>query len=194
MKDDKVIFFDCFGLFAGDAVVRYFIKHYGEEEGMKIKNFYCEKGDAGEITYAQFLSALEKDLHINIEEFQKELDGYYAINESMLNLAKTLKKSHHVIMLSNVMDGVIENVFRHYDLNEYFDGFIKSCLIKMRKPNLDIFEYAIASLGFKPSQIVFVDDNSANVIASKQAGMDGLIFTNETKLREDLKERGLLNA
>ena len=157
---------------------------------MKIKNFYCSQGDKGDITFAQMLDLVEKDLGLEKKKFLQDIEDLYVVDESMLAYVKELKSKHHVIMLTNVMDGVIETVFRNYDLTQYFDGFIKSYQIKLAKPYKEIFQYALNSLPFKPERAVFCDDNADNVNGSTAAGLEGILFINEAKLRKDLEERG----
>ena len=40
----------------------------------------------------------------------------------------------------------------------------------MRKPNRDIYEYVLSDLGVKPEQILFIDDDSQNILMAKQCG------------------------
>lgn len=70
----------------------------------------------------------------------------------------------------------------HTQLRSLFDVFVSSAHVGMRKPNVDIYEYAIKELdkiaksrgdedGVKAADIVFLDDIGGNLRTAKQVGM-----------------------
>ncbi|GAB7353804.1 hypothetical protein MBLNU459_g4183t1 [Dothideomycetes sp. NU459] len=70
----------------------------------------------------------------------------------------------------------------HAQLRSQFDVFVSSAHVGMRKPNVDIYEYAIRELdkiarergdqdGVKAEDIVFLDDIGGNLRTAKQVGM-----------------------
>lgn len=70
----------------------------------------------------------------------------------------------------------------HTKLRSLFDVFVSSAHVGMRKPNVDIYEYAVRELdkiaksrgdkeGVKAEDIVFLDDIGGNLRTAKQAGM-----------------------
>jgi putative hydrolase of the HAD superfamily len=70
-----------------------------------------------------------------------------------------------------------------------------SCLnysyeIGLLKPEIEIYEYAIGKLSCNPDEIVFFDDNEANVQTAIKAGMNAYKVTGF----EDLKDKmGILS-
>ena len=74
-------------------------------------------------------------------------------------------------------------------LNQYnIDG--ASAVEKIAKPDPRIYRLTCERLGVQPNECVFTDDNEANVIAARQVGMQGIVFTGNddyfAKLREIL--------
>ncbi len=70
-------------------------------------------------------------------------------------------------------------------------GVVVSGTEKVAKPDLAIFQIAVARTGLPASDLVFVDDNAANVAAAIRSGLDGILFTGAENLRLELRERGL---
>ena len=62
---------------------------------------------------------------------------------------------------------------------------------KVAKPDRAIFEIAVGRAGLPAADLVFVDDNEANVAAAIEFGLDGIPFTGADDLRASLRERGL---
>ena len=61
----------------------------------------------------------------------------------------------------------------------------------MAKPDPAIFELTVARTGLAAEELVFVDDNEANVAAALEFGLDGVLFAGADALRVELADRGL---
>jgi epoxide hydrolase-like predicted phosphatase len=57
---------------------------------------------------------------------------------------------------------------------DMFDAVVISGEVGMRKPEPEIFQYAVRQLGLAPGRCVFVDDLPANVEAGVAAGLTGV--------------------
>jgi len=57
------------------------------------------------------------------------------------------------------------------ELLPYFDYFIESALLGIRKPSLDIFLHALKTIGCKADQVVFLDDIGSNLKAASKLGI-----------------------
>ncbi len=56
-------------------------------------------------------------------------------------------------------------------LRPYFDVFVESAVVGIRKPDPRIFQLACAELGIEPADAVFLDDIGANLKAARALGM-----------------------
>ena len=78
--------------------------------------------------------------------------------------------------------------FATWGLRNYFKVAFSSCYVGLRKPGLEIYTRAVDILGASPQRILFIDDRQENVDGALQAGMTGIRYEGEKKLRERLKE------
>ena len=61
----------------------------------------------------------------------------------------------------------------------------------LRKPDPQAFQLAIDNLGADPSDLLLIDDSSANVESARQVGLRALQYTSTEQLRGDLANLGL---
>ena len=94
-------------------------------------------------------------------------------------LLLALKKKYRTFLLSNTNEihtNLFPEIARRQDLpiNSNFDLFEKvwySNEVGMRKPNLEIFEFALRDAGLKPGETLFVDDLEVNIAAAATLGI-----------------------
>jgi 2-haloacid dehalogenase len=75
---------------------------------------------------------------------------------------------------------------------EWFDDHVISGLEGVAKPDPRIFEILLKRYGLEPRATVFVDDMPANVEAARGLGIVALHYTSASRLRQELRARGLL--
>lgn len=73
-----------------------------------------------------------------------------------------------------------------------FQRIFLSGAIGVAKPDRRIFEFAFDAIGLPAEQLVFIDDNAANITAAKALGMQAIAFTSAVRLEADLKALGVL--
>jgi 2-haloacid dehalogenase len=69
-----------------------------------------------------------------------------------------------------------------------FRPIVRSWEVGAAKPQRRIFEVLIETLAMDPSEILLVDDVKAYIDAARDAGLQGLVFTDAQTLRRDLAE------
>ncbi|MGC4020550.1 MAG: HAD-IA family hydrolase [Cyclobacteriaceae bacterium] len=104
-----------------------------------------------------------------------------ALNEMLLkiipekfSLLLKLKQIHKTFLLSNTnaihLNRVNEIVFEtenKINLDDYFHRAYYSHLMKMRKPDLEIFEQVLLENNLIANETLFLDDNGDNVSAAQ---------------------------
>jgi FMN phosphatase YigB (HAD superfamily) len=93
------------------------------------------------------------------------------------------RRGYGVFLLSNINElhaACIDDYFRRtYELHDfearYFDAVYYSHLIRLRKPDREAFEYALADAELVAGETLFVDDLEVNVEAARAVGMKAVV-------------------
>lgn len=73
--------------------------------------------------------------------------------------------------------GTIADQLGRVDLARHFDAIIDSAIVGVEKPHPEIFQIAVARVGVKPSEAVFVGDTYATDLGGAQlAGLHGVLI------------------
>jgi HAD superfamily hydrolase (TIGR01509 family) len=73
-----------------------------------------------------------------------------------------------------------------------FDGVIVSGKVKLTKPDPAIYHRLLNDYNLHAPDCLFIDDNVRNVEVARDIGMQAIRFYNPERLRNDLKELGML--
>lgn len=111
----------------------------------------------------------------------------------MADVARDLKAAgYDLYLLSNAASR--QHTYWH-DIpgSEYFSGTFISADYHLLKPEAAIYQAFFEKFGLKPEECLFIDDTPANIEASENAGMRGIIFHGDAvRLRRQLTELGIL--
>jgi putative hydrolase of the HAD superfamily len=85
------------------------------------------------------------------------------------------------------------NAFRidKFHLREYFDTFLSSCYLGVRKPDKAIYTQALSITQRQPDECVFVDDRALNLECAQELGMHTIQFKNAAQLEKEMKQLGV---
>jgi putative hydrolase of the HAD superfamily len=73
-------------------------------------------------------------------------------------------------------------------LRDRFDAMHYSADVGARKPELAFFEAVAERTGFRPAEMLLIDDNAENVEAARAAGWSGVLWTRRERLAEVLPQ------
>lgn len=139
-----------------------------------VRNFFPDNGKG--ITDGQINNA-----------FMKFLIG---IPVHRLRSLKELHRDYNIYMLSNtniiMWEGEIKQDFTvdGHDINYYFDGIVTSFEAHAVKPERQIFDYAISTLGIDPRETLFLDDSELNLQAAARLGFQTLLVPTDTEFAD----------
>jgi len=86
-------------------------------------------------------------------------------------LVEWVAKNYRLGIMSNTMPGFITSLReRHLIPNVAYDSIVDSSEAHALKPELQIYEVAVAQAGVKPEEILLIDDDRQNLIAAEQLG------------------------
>lgn len=90
-----------------------------------------------------------------------------------------LRQHYQVFLLSNINDlharWIDDYLWREHNMEDfqarYFDAVYYSHLIRLRKPDREIYEYVLADAELVPEESVFIDDLEENIETARQLGI-----------------------
>lgn len=105
----------------------------------------------------------------------------------MYQTITNVRKSYVTAVLSN-NNRMADHGFRQtFNADDLFDIVFYSSDLGAKKPDVNIFKKFAAKMGVHPSEIVFFDDDAANVAAAKKVGFNAHIFKNSSQVIEVVK-------
>lgn len=176
--------------FEDDAAMEAFLTHIGWEEW----NLQQDKGrplaEATELLQRQF-----PEYHAKIRLFygrwDEMLKGEIPENVAVLQELKQ-KHKYKLYGLSNWSAETFPIALERFSFFKLFDGIVVSGEEKLIKPDEKIFRIILERYHLDPKSTLFIDDNRNNIEAAKAIGFSTIHVTEQTDLRQELHESGLL--
>ncbi|GAB3896910.1 HAD family hydrolase [Spirosoma agri] len=111
----------------------------------------------------------------------------------MIQLMSQLKQEHGLKLLAVNNEGREINAYRirQFGLDTFFDAFVSSCYVHLRKPDTDIFQLALDIAQVEPDQVVYIDDRLLFVQVARKLGMHCIQHTSYESTRDKLAAVGL---
>jgi putative hydrolase of the HAD superfamily len=91
-------------------------------------------------------------------------------------------------LLSNAPDQLADAI-RALPIAALFGQLIFSCQLKLAKPDPRCYNHALAMLGARAGDVIFIDDRAENVVAAAELGLRSVHFTSPEAMREAVTER-----
>jgi putative hydrolase of the HAD superfamily len=104
---------------------------------------------------------------------------------------RILQEQVELGMLNNEARELNDYRIEHFELGRYFDVFLSSCYLGLRKPDAKIFELALDVLQRDPEEVAFIDDRPQNCAAAKGLGIHTIIYQDEAQCVQALERLGL---
>ena len=131
----------------------------------------------GDMTMEEFNAAYAQHLGLKHLDWMKYyLDTVEPIDE-MHEMVRWASEHYHVGLLTNIMPGFIDAMRQRGLLPDVkFDVIVDSSQVHAIKPEREIFKLATEHAKVKAEEILFVDDDRANVMAAERYGWHVLWF------------------
>lgn len=151
--------------------------------------------DAGRITDEQYWARMQRELRLEpfdyAEATRVDFEGWLQPDEEMIAYARELARTYRVGLLSNIPEGLVQEVLRQHEWLGEFASVALSCRIGVEKPQRQAYTKALEMLGARAEETLFVDDNPANIAAAREAGLDTHLFRGIAGLREAINDRAV---
>ncbi len=138
--------------------------------------------ETGGISTEEFVDTLRRAANPALEPKQV-IDAWNSIFVGMprerFDRVLRLRQHYQVFLLSNINDlhacWIDDYLHREHNLSDfqarYFDAVYYSHLIRLRKPDREIYEYVLADAELVAEDCVFIDDLEENIEAARQLGI-----------------------
>ena len=139
-------------------------------------------GNVGEVTEAEVHRGVGELLAIDepaVDAFMADLWTEYlgSLNTELAAYFAGLRPAYRTGIISNSFVGARAREGERYGFGQLTDVIIYSHEAGISKPDPRIYHLACARLGFRPEEMIFLDDVEANVAAARDLGAHGILFT-----------------
>jgi len=117
------------------------------------------------------------------EAYIENLSNYSALIEGTIDILNYLKPKYIMHIITNGFEEVQGKKMKNAGLNSYFKNIITSEQVGVKKPNPEIFNFALSKCGAKADESIMIGDNyEADVLGALNVGMDAVFcnFTNHS--------------
>lgn len=151
----------------------------GGAEALVFNSQMGQKAQRGEITEPELWRWIGSHLNLSTEETAAFRTGFWAGDEmdmALVALIRQLKNRYQTAVISNYASNLRPELTHQFNIADAFDEIIISCEEGITKPDPEIFYRALARLGRKPEEAVFIDDFLHNVQAAQAVGLSAIHF------------------
>lgn len=172
----KAIIFDCFGVLYPQASGAFYEKHAelfkNNPATLDALNLQI---DLGKINRQQFFAGIEAVTKIPRAQIQAEIEQNAAVDQKLVELIRSLKKTYKIGLLSNAGKEEIDCIYQD-KINGLFDSITVSYEVGCVKPSPEIFLICMKQLGVAPEECLFVDDSTTNIAAAAKLNIGTLHY------------------
>ena len=195
----KAIVFDIGGVLIGldmDRCIRAFRDDVGFKRITRLLDPYHQKGIYGELEGGKLSEKHFKELVLaesRLDATPQDVDDAMGkllvekMDSRTVEVVKGLAQKYPLYLLSNNNPISMRHCLRilrdnGLDPDKIFKGQFISSEMKMMKPSAQFYLTVILKLGLNPGDILFVDDNLANVEGARAVGIDARLYVPGTDI------------
>ena len=149
--------------------------------------------ELGRITPQTYFEGLKKRLRLSwsYEQFVKSWNGIFNENRDVIQLMPRLRKRHKLLALTNTNVLHLAHIKTMFPALAIFDQWVASCEVGMRKPEPEIYAFAVKQAGVRPQAAIYIDDRPELVEAGRSAGLKAIRFENGEQLIREFRALGI---
>lgn len=150
--------------------------------------------EKGEISPKEFHKRASVLLGVRMpfKDFADIWNDIFWEDKETCELARQLKNSYKLFLLSNVNRLHFEYIQKKFDIIKIFDEIILSFMVGAIKPDRLIFEDVVRRSGGDRTKLLYIDDREDLIKEATILGIDSIRHEGARKLKETLKERGVI--
>jgi putative hydrolase of the HAD superfamily len=154
--------------------------------------------EEGKLTLEDYLSRVVfyKKRPFTAAQFRRFMFAQSKPYSEMIDLITQIKLQYRLKIAVVSNEGRELNAYRihKFKLDRLVDFFISSCFVHVRKPDLDIFRFALDVAQTPASQVVYIENTPMFVHIAEGLGIRSILHTDYRSTRAQLASFGLHNA
>jgi putative hydrolase of the HAD superfamily len=154
---------------------------------------HFETGKMSPADYFAHVSELCGFKDLTFQQFVPIFNAIFDEETAVVDLLGRLQGRYKLGLISNTNAIHVEHIMERYPFLAKFDRRWWSNEAGIRKPNPEIFHWALSHFGAKPSESVFIDDLQENVEGAQRLGIHGIQFKSVDQLKKSLNELGVVH-
>jgi len=139
--------------------------------------------------YEQLLINYGADVSMDMETFKTYWFNVLFPRKKSVSFLKRAVKDYPVWLLSNTNDFHYDLLMQDFPFMKMVTGGTYSFMVGSMKPEPLIYEVAIKKSGFRPEEILFVDDLEENVQAAHEQGINIIHYQDYSRFAEQVRQR-----
>ena len=149
--------------------------------------------EEGKLTFDEYLDRVifYQSRTFSREEFKQFMLSLSKPKPQSLELARSLSAKYFMGTINNESRELNEYRIRSFGLAEYFDVFVSSCYVGLRKPDPRIYKLALDLTQHSAQECCFIDDRPPNIDGAAKAGFATVLMKDPQQLRRDLQALGI---
>ena len=196
----KAVFFDIGNVllrFSNKRILRKFAWAVGRHPVKVARHIWkgrivdrIERGEvSGEEVHALF--ARELGYKGDFAQFRTLWCDHFTLDRGSFAILKSLSGRLPTYLLSNTNALHIEHIKARYAFPGLVKGAILSHEVRLRKPQLEIYQAALKMSATLPEETVFIDDLEENCAGARKAGLHAIRYRGARDLKKRLAALGV---
>ncbi|OGK62687.1 hypothetical protein A2334_00555 [Candidatus Roizmanbacteria bacterium RIFOXYB2_FULL_38_10] len=116
---------------------------------------------------------------------------YQYLKPGMLDLLTRLHNRYPLVACTNNGKEWVNFYKQQFHLDTFFDAIINSGEVHIKKPDSGIYKIAVEKTGYKPKEVVFIDDSNGPIKGAQAFGLQTIQFKNAKQLELKLNKIGV---
>jgi putative hydrolase of the HAD superfamily len=177
-----------------------------EERNFAIEQFHLDKDEVesrhklcvrpfeeGRLSLDEYLqqTVFSQPRTFSPEEFKQYMFSLSKPKPDVLEIARCLRDRYLMATINNESRELNQYRIATFQLTEYFQIFVSSCFVGLRKPDERIYRLALDLTQRKAEECCFIDDRQVNIEAAAKVGMRAILLRDARQLKADFAKNGV---
>lgn len=201
MSSIRHVFFDIGGVLATNGWDREQRKVAVDKFGLDEKEFQNRHEEMvgpleqGQISLEEYLdiAVFHEPRAFSRAEFRDFIFAQSSPYEETIAIARAVAEGcrYWVMTMNNESEELNKHRICTFRLDEFFDAFLSSCWLGLRKPAQRFYHRALGISEARPHESVLIDDRLQNLAPAAALGMKTIHYRNAAQLADDLHSLGV---